>query len=618
MKSKVHPFKSDHCYAMLNGDCMAPASMPGVTGFFFHDTRHLSGYSWSFNRFDLIHHEQRANGMVQYWSRFSMHEQELLIRRKFSIRANGFDDELSIQNSGRNEQTLTPGLFLAADFVDIFELRGWQRKLAKDDVSHSRSDARELFEYRAQDGIRLTTDIRISGAKPGLQLAIPPRDSRKIGVSVTFASTIVQTPPRQVRIGWVSRPTAPNGKPETTGLGQAYLDIETLALSTASGTCIAAGIPNFAVVFGRDTLISVWLMLKQAPELAAGTLRFLARHQGSKHDDFHDEEPGKILHEHRDAELSRLNELPFATYFGSVDATPLFVRVLADYVQQTGDTKLVQELEASWRSALSWIEAARDKRGLLKYTSAKDGKGLINKCWKDSDDSMSFGDGTPGRGPLAVVEVQGYMRAAFDAGAWLNGIAGGDPVETDRLIGLRDQTDRAIEQYFWMDDQQIYALAVDNDDRQLDVATSNPGHLLWSGAVPDNKVDILIGRLFRDDLWSGWGLRTLGSSEVRYNPLSYHNGSVWPHDTALFGAGLYRYGRTEAFARVASGLVDLAATQHDLRLPELFSGYARGGDMPPLPYVESCRPHAWAAAALIFMAHPHGQMKRIPGNMAAA
>lgn len=617
MKKTMHPLKANHCYAVLDTSGMAGANILEVAGFFFHDTRHLNNYSWNMEGFDLIHSQDHPTRLVQFWSRFANHEQQLLIRREISLRPDGFDDELSVQNSGRQVRHFTPELSFDADFVDVFELRGTKRTSPRNKVECRSQNGNTEFVYLAQDGVKLNTSVKIGGSSLDAKLQIAPGKAVKITVAVRFASSMIASSQEPAKISWNSVNNSAS-EPEIGALSQARLDIETLALSTESGTCIAAGIPNFVVMFGRDSLISAWFLLKETPELARGVLKFLAKHQGQKHDDFHDEQKGKILHEFREGELSRIKELPFAPYFGSVDATPLFLKVLADYVQISGDADLARELEPQWRAALAWIEGQKDKRGFLKYSGAKDGKGLINKCWKDSDDSMSYSDGSLATGSLAIVEVQGYLCAAYEAGALLNELVGAEKSESERLVALCNSTREAIDTYFWMDDKKTYALALDDEGKRLDVVSSNPGHLLWSGAVPNNKVDILIERMFGDDLWSGWGLRTLSSTENRYNPLSYHNGSIWPHDTAMFGAGLYRYGKLNSFQQVTGALIDLAHEQQDQRLPELVGGYQRNSDIPPLPYVESCRPQAWAAASLIYLLHPHRAKNHISSNVAAA
>jgi glycogen debranching enzyme len=307
------------------------------------------------------------------------------------------------------------------------------------------------------------------------------------------------------------------------------------------------------------------------------------------------------MHEHRDGELSRIGELPFRTYYGSADSTPLFLIVLADYVKETGDTVLARDLQPNWRAAIRWIESYADEQGLIRFRRRADGKGLTVQSWKDSADSMSYGDGSPGQGDLAVAEVQGYVYAALHAAVALSELCGAPEAERDGWRREAETLKQRVDDLFWMPAHDNYALALDGNGRQLDVNASDSGHLLWSGIVPDDKAPAVIARLFEDDLWSGYGLRTLSTREKRYNPLSYHNGSVWPHDTALFGAGLRRYGDTAGFARVREGLIALAQLSADRRLPELVGGYQRGGPIPPLPYVESCRPQAWAAAALIYV-----------------
>ncbi len=613
----MHPLKDDHCYAVLDISGMAGGDLSGVAGFFFHDTRHLNNYSWNMDGFDLIHSEEGPKSLVQFWSRFANHEQQLLIRREIVLHSDGFDDELIVQNSSRKSKTFVPDLIFDADFVDVFELRGTKRTAKRNKTERKENDESTSFSYLAQDGAELDTAIKVTGADLGKTIEIKAGESCKISVSARFSSSIVAIDQQHSSLIWTSFKN--NQKSLEAGiLSQARVDIQTLSLSTESGTCIGAGIPNFVTMFGRDSLITAWFLLGEAPELAKGVLKFLARHQGKKTDEFHDEQKGKILHEFREGELSRLGELPFAPYFGSVDATPLFLRVLSDYIHITGDSDLAFELEDNWKSALDWIEQQRDDKGFLRYTGAQDGKGLINKCWKDSNDSMSYSDGSLAGGALAIIEVQGYLCAAYEAGAHLNDIVSGNRENSESLIALRQKTIEAIDTHFWMNDKNTYALALDKDGNKLDVISSNPGHLLWAGAVKKSRVEPLIKTMFDEGLWSGWGLRTLSASEKRYNPLSYHNGSIWPHDTAIFGAGLFRYGHLEQFAKVTEALSDLGNIQHDLRLPELVGGYDRNSNIPPLPYVESCRPQAWSAASLIYMLHPHRAQKLASRDVAAA
>jgi glycogen debranching enzyme len=334
------------------------------------------------------------------------------------------------------------------------------------------------------------------------------------------------------------------------------------------------------------------------PDLARNTLRYLAARIGRRVDLFRDEQPGRILHEVRLGEMSRLKALPFGLYYGTADANALFLRLLSDYCDRHGPS-LAIELHNVWIAVEGWIGAMIARRGYVAFTEG-DGKGLVIKSWKDSNDSMHYADGQLATHDIAGVELQGYAYAGFLAAARLATHCG---LAESQAQAWRDKAVAFATHFnadFWMEEHQNYALGVDGAGRQLDVNASNAGHLLWTGIVPEPRQKTLAARLFQDDLWSGWGVRTLGTKEARYNPLSYHNGSVWPHDNAIIAAGLLACGFTAEFARIRSALHDLALTQTDLRLPELFGGYPRATH-PPLAYLESCRPQAWAAAALLYL-----------------
>jgi glycogen debranching enzyme len=592
----VIPLKSDFCYAILDDRGMAGDGVRAA-GFYRHDTRHLSRYVWDFADLELLEQTATATTLTQYWSRMRHHAQELKLERTLELTPTGLVERIRVESWSDDAIELDLKLELAADFVDIFEVRGHKRQAPRNAVTEQDDLGVRTFSYVAQDGVHSDTRIMLDGlgTKP---LLLTPRESLTRRIEIEFATTL---PAVKVTPNATPR-WAPSIKGERSlVLEQAVRDIESLLLETAEGRTIAAGIPNFVVPFGRDSLLTAWLLLDADPSLARSVLTYLAVRQGRREDAFRDEEPGKIMHEHRESELSRIGEMPFRTYYGSADSTPLFVVLLGDYVARTGDTALAKQLEPNWRSAIRWIERYADRQGLINFRQRDDGHGLTVQSWKDSNDSMSYSDGRLGEGGLAVAEVQGYVFAALNAAVELSRVCGGLEAErqewSDRATTLAETVDRL----FWMPQQHTYALALDAEGRQLDVVASDAGHLLWSGIVPEAKARTVIDRLFADDMWSGYGLRTLSTREKRYNPLSYHNGSVWPHDTALFAAGLHRYGDTEGFARVREGLTALAGHSDDLRLPELVGGYPREGDTPPLPYTESCRPQAWAAAALIYV-----------------
>lgn len=593
------PLKNDFTYAILDDEGRAvPGAVPAA-GLYRHDTRHLSRYAWTFGELQLIDSRATSRTLTQYWSRMERHAQVLLLERRLELGPAGFVEHLRVENATDRSLSLAIALDLEADFADIFAVR-WGRPGQMPQPVPLIGNA---FSYAARDGIVSRTQIDFGGLDLRRPLELPPHAVRTFVVSMAFESTLpaaASTPAEAPRWSPVLDIEALPAE-ERPVVRQAIADIASLLLATPEGTTIAAGIPNFVAPFGRDSLITAWLLLPVDPGLARGVLTHLAAKQGTREDTFRDEQPGKIMHEHRESELSRLGELPFRTYYGSADATPLFVVVLAAYVLQTGDIDLARALETNWRAALAWIERYADERGLVCFHQRGDGKGLTVQSWKDSSDSMSYRDGGLGEGALAVAEVQGYVFAAWHAAAELSAHCGGSDSEQADFRARAAALAARVDALYWMEEEGTYALALDAQARQLDVVASDAGHMLWSGIVPAGKAARVRARLFAPDLWSGYGLRTLGTGEKRYNPLSYHNGSVWPHDTALFAAGLLRYGDRAGFGRVREALVALAGQSADLRLPELVGGYAREGGIPPLPYHESCRPQAWAAAALLYM-----------------
>jgi glycogen debranching enzyme len=374
-------------------------------------------------------------------------------------------------------------------------------------------------------------------------------------------------------------------------------------LFTPEGPVPAAGIPWFVAAFGRDALLTAYFLLPYRPDVAAGTLRYLARWQARDDDPERESQPGKIMHELRFGELTRTRKTPHSPYYGSVDATPLFLMLLDGYVRATGDDSLLTELRPAWQAGLEWLTERGDVDGdgFFEFGADAEGTGHLSvQSWKDSHDSMSHHSGELATGPLAVSEVQGYAYAAYAAASgWLRRL--GEPGRADEWAERAERLRTAFDAAFWLDDLGTYAMALDGAKRPLGVLNSDAGQLLWTGIVPDARAPRLVATLLSEPSWSGWGLRTLGAGEARYNPVSYHNGSVWPHDTALFAAGLAAYGFADQSAAVRSALFDLASCQPDLRLPELVAGYARDG-RPPVPYPVACRPQAWDAAALVYLA----------------
>jgi glycogen debranching enzyme len=367
-------------------------------------------------------------------------------------------------------------------------------------------------------------------------------------------------------------------------------------------TLPAAGLPWFMALFGRDSLLTSFQALPYLPGLAATTLRVLAERQAVERDDFHEQEPGKILHELRFGELTARGERPHSPYFGSADATPLFLILLDEYHRWTGDSALVREFEGNARAALAWIEHSGDLDGdgYVEYERRNPTTGLVNQCWKDSWNSIQFADGTLARGPIATCEIQGYAYDAQRRAARLAREVWRDPALSERLnaraIDLQDRFRRD----FWMPERGCHALALDGDKRQVDSLTSNIGHLLWSGILDDVEAAATSERLLDQQLYSGWGVRTLGTREAGYNPLGYHTGTIWPHENSLIAAGLARYGHDQAAGTIAAAIL-AAAPYFEYRLPEVFAGFPVELTSVPVAFPTASRPQAWAAGAPLLL-----------------
>ncbi len=364
----------------------------------------------------------------------------------------------------------------------------------------------------------------------------------------------------------------------------------------------AAGMPWFMALFGRDSIITSYQALPFTSELAATTLQTLAQRQATERDDFRDAEPGKILHELRFGELAHFGQRPQSPYFGSADATPLFLVLLDEYHRWTGDDELVHSLEAAARAALHWIEdfGDLDGDGYIEYQRRNTSTGLENQCWKDSWNSIVHPDGSLADLPRGTCELQGYAYDARRRMARLARAVWHDDDLARRLDAAADALKSRFNSDFWLDDLGYYALALDGHKNAVRTVTSNPGLLLWSGIVGDDKVERVVTRLMDDALFSGWGVRTMATGQVPYNPLEYHNGTVWPHDNALIAAGLARYERHDQAGRIALATLQ-AACAFDYRLPEVFAGYDRADTGFPVPYPTACSPQAWATGTPLLL-----------------
>jgi glycogen debranching enzyme len=380
-------------------------------------------------------------------------------------------------------------------------------------------------------------------------------------------------------------------------LRRSLLDLRLLASELDGRRYYAAGVPWYATLFGRDSIIAALQMLAFDPSIAADTLRLLAARLGTKVDDVHDEEPGKVLHELRLGELAERQRTPLVEYYGTVDATPLFLCLLCEHADWTGSLELFRELRPQVDEALRWIDdhGDLDGDGLLEYRRRSPG-GLENQGWKDSRDGVVDERGRPLRAPIALVEVQGYALAAKRRVARLLELAG-EPARAEELRAGAARIASGLDR-FWLEDRGFYSMGLDGDKHPSRALASNQGHLLWADAVPHHRAAAIRDALTGAAAHSGWGVRTLGAQERAFNPVGYHTGSVWPHDTAFFALGLRRYGFDGEFLRIFEDLLDAASSFADYRLPELFAGFSRTDYENPVPYPVACSPQAWAAGAL--------------------
>lgn len=359
----------------------------------------------------------------------------------------------------------------------------------------------------------------------------------------------------------------------------------------------AAGIPWFFALYGRDSMLTSFFTLPYRPEAAAATLTALAAVQGTEYHAGRQEEPGRIVHEIRHGELAHFGQVPYGRYYGAVDSTPLFLSLLHAYTEQVADSTLARRLEGAARAAVDWMfrDGGLGERGWLVYSSDGEAGGLANLNWKDSAGAICFRDGTPAEGPVAVAEAQGYAYDALVRTARLARDTWGDAAYADRLEAAAADLRTRFHRDFWMPEAGFPALALDGDGRQVDALASDAGHLLWSGILDPEHGASVGRRLLEPDFFSGWGVRTLAAGQDAYHPLSYHRGSIWPHDNAVITLGLARYGLAEQALAVARGLVE-AAAEHGWRLPEVMAGHSRQDHPSPVPYPHSCSPQAWAAA----------------------
>jgi glycogen debranching enzyme len=604
------------------------ASPTDTHGLFLEDTRFLSRWILTVSgiRPKTLSVDDQAYYKVQFFEAVTTGtvyvDSHLSVLRKRCV-SGGFEETIEIENHGKDPADVEVKLEVGSDFADLFEVKD---KLAKvGEFYKGVADGKLTLGYKRDTFVRETIiksdkkgEIREDGFTFNVKIA--PQSSWSVSFTVEARGRRADIDdierPRQsaaaidASLGrsvtdWVAG--APRLVASWEPLQKIYrrslVDLAALRFEAGivPGALPAAGLPWFMAAFGRDSLLTSFQSLAFVPDLSQTTLRALGALQSRKNDAFRDAEPGKIIHEIRFGEMTAFEDRPQSPYYGSADATMLFLILLEEYDRWTGDRSVARDLEREARNALAWIDnyGDRDKDGYVEY-ERREKTGLENQCWKDSWDSIAFADGTLAPTPRATCELQGYVYDAKHRTARLAREVWNDPAFADKLEQEARELKERFNRDFWLPDRGFFALALDGQKRKVDSLTSNIGHLLWSGIADEDKADLCVKHLMSDELFSGWGIRTMASSEGSYNPIGYHVGTVWPHDSSFVAWGLRRYGYRAEAARICRAVLE-AADVFDGRLPEAFGGYPRTKTSYPVEYPTACSPQAWATGAPLLL-----------------
>lgn len=633
--SRAIVIKQDDLFLLCEPSGEIPLGNQDGFGLYCNDCRFLNGYEL---RIDGTRANVLAYGAERGSSaRFEMTNEKLergdparaqtfglKLERKLDGSTMCVDDVLTIENYDVKQHRLPLSFRFTSAFEDIFEIRGLHPQKVGREKKPRWQDGILRFSYEGADGIHRRLEVHSdprpqrtssSGAKFIFELGPGEKKELRLSFQIIESRERVDTPAQpsaqahpktmqdEASGSWLARFAEVHSDSPVLNavINRSLLDLGMLKSSLDGCEFISAGLPWYGALFGRDSIIAALQTLAFAPRMAEEIARLLAKYQGSKRDDFRDEEPGKILHELRRGELAHLNEIPQTPYYGSVDSTPLFLILLGEHANWTGELTLFQELLGNVERALEWIDD-HDRPANSTYLSysSRSRKGLGNQGWKDSGDSVMNADGELATPPIALVEVQGYVYRAKLLIAGLYEKCG-DEQKANRLRKEARELKQNFNRDFWIEDKQFYAIALQKGSRPASVISSNPGQALWAGIIDDCKAESVVKHLMAEDMFSGWGIRTLSRKERRYNPIGYHLGTVWPHDNSIVAAGFRRYGFDGEAIRIMDGIISAAGHFNHHRLPEVFAGFARKEFESPVRYPVACHPQAWAAGSLPFM-----------------
>lgn len=626
----LRTLKHNDMFAVFDSQGNLESGPSGPDGIYYRDTRYLSHLHLTLGGVeplqlgsvllddncamvvDLTNADLHLQSGAAWMKRESLHIQ----RFKFLGSHTAFE-RIRIRGFTPIGRTILVELSFDNDFADLFEVRGETRQRRGSMTRSVIAPDKVEFTYVGLDNVKRRSRLHFSPMPARLG---PNQAAWDVDLDSEHAATIAirvdcatdgagfeDVPaPHAFRSGHELRKSRREGRTRLTStnpqidaiISRAWADLDMLISETRWGPYPYAGIPWYSTVFGRDGIITALQTLWCAPAIANGVLRALSDLQATAHDPDSDAQPGKIVHELRDGEMARLKEVPFGRYYGTVDATPLYVMLAAAYFERTADRRMIESIWPNILAALRWIDEHGDPDGdgLVEYARMTE-TGLSNQGWKDSADSIFHADGRLATGPIALCEVQAYVFAAKRGAAALAAMLGEEELSR-RLAGEAETLRERFEQQFWIEELGTYALALDGNKVPCAVASSNAGHTLFCGIAAPERAKRVAKGLMAGRFFSGWGVRTIAAGESRYNPMSYHNGSVWPHDNALIAMGFARYGLKDEVARLFKGLIDAAAYDDLRRLPELFCGFPRRKHQGPTSYPVACSPQAWASGTI--------------------